>query len=97
MVTGASSRPAGRIVRRRHRAQRDELLEEAQLLRRCGRRTGMLAGDDGVSASAASSFDPPGCVSVSGTTYSNYTSVTNSFAAHAMAVGEASTTAPPAR
>ena len=47
----------------------------------------VLAGSDGVSASAASSFQS-GCVSVSGTTYSNYTSVTNSFAAHAVAVAK---------
>lgn len=47
----------------------------------------VLAGRDGVSASAASSLQS-GCVDVSGTSYANYTSVTNSFAAHAVAVAE---------
>lgn len=47
----------------------------------------VLAGTDGISASAASSFQS-GCVTVSGTTYAQFTSVTNSFAAHAVAVAE---------
>ena len=49
--------------------------------------TFVLAGSDGISASASSSFQA-GCLSVSGTKYSQFTSLTNSFAAHAAAVSE---------
>ena len=49
--------------------------------------TFVLAGKDGVSASAASSFQS-GCVTISGTRYSQFGSLTNSFAAHAVAVAE---------
>lgn len=47
----------------------------------------VLAGSDGISASAASSFQS-GCVTVAGAKYSQFTSMTNSFAAHAVAVAE---------
>ena len=47
----------------------------------------VLAGSDGVTASAASTFQSS-CVSISGTRYARYTSITNSFAAHALAVAQ---------
>lgn len=47
----------------------------------------VLAGSDGVTASAASSLQS-GCVSVAGIRYARYTSITNSFAAHAVAVAQ---------
>ncbi len=47
----------------------------------------VLAGKDGVTASAASTLQA-GCVTVSGTRYAKYTSVKNSFAAHAVAVSQ---------
>lgn len=47
----------------------------------------VFAGSDGVTASAASTFQA-GCVTISGTKYSKFDSITDSFAAHALAVVE---------